>query len=109
MHGARAAGRRGHLLGPGEGATANDPPIPGPEHGKPRPFTLDDSPSAGFAAAMEMRWLAGELAPGPATLWMRLGPELIAGAPATPLQRLVATADFGNGVAAPLRGRDFAS
>ncbi len=89
-------------LEPGEGVTASEPALPGPERGEPRSFTLDDSGAAGFATTMDMRWLEGELSPGPATLWMRMGPELIAGAPTTPLQRLVATADFGNGVAAPV-------
>ncbi len=89
-------------LSPDERATADDAPLPPPERGEPHAFTLDDSPAAGFAASMEMRWLAGDLGPGPATLWMRLTPSLVAGAATPPLARLVATADFGNGVAAPV-------
>ncbi len=88
-------------LTPEEAAVANDPPLPAPEQGTPISFTLDDSPAEGFGAAMEMRWLEGEPAPGPAALWMRLRPALVAGEATTPLQRVAATADFGNGVAAP--------
>lgn len=88
-------------LAPGERAAPADPPLPPPEQGRPVTFTLDDRATAGFATSMEMRWLEGEIGPGPATVWMRLGPELIAGSPTTPLQRLAASADFGNGVAAP--------
>jgi len=89
-------------LRPEESAAADDPPLIGPEHGRPHAFTLDDSQATGFAAAMEMRWIEGELGPGPSALWMRLRPELLAGTPTTPLARLAATADFGNGVAAPV-------
>jgi len=85
-----------------ERATADDPPLPGPEQARPEQFTLDDSPAVGFARAMEMRWVEGTVGPGPATVWMRFTPELIEGAAASPLARLVATADFGNGVAAPV-------
>jgi acyl-CoA thioesterase len=85
-----------------ERVTADEPPLPGPEHGEPHAFTLDGSQAAGFATSMDMRWLEGELGPGPAALWMRLTPPLVAGAVTPPLARLVATADFGNGVAAPV-------
>ncbi len=84
-----------------EAAVADDPPLPAPEHGAPIDFTLDDSAAEGFGASMEMRWVEGEPAPGPAAVWMRLRPALVAGEATTPLQRLAATADFGNGVAAP--------
>jgi len=39
---------------------------------------------------------------GPATVWMRLTIPLIAGKTPTPLQRALAAADFGNGVASAL-------
>ena len=39
---------------------------------------------------------------GPATVWIRLAIPLIAGKTPTPLQRVIAAADFGNGVASAL-------
>jgi hypothetical protein len=66
-------------------------------------FALDGADGPGFAAsAMEMRWLDDPRAPGPARVWMRLRHPLLAGVPLTPLARLAATADFGNGVSAVL-------
>jgi hypothetical protein len=39
---------------------------------------------------------------GPGTVWMRLTSPIVAGTEITPLQRIVATADFGNGVSRAL-------
>ncbi|HXP28534.1 MAG TPA: thioesterase family protein, partial [Solirubrobacteraceae bacterium] len=69
----------------------------------PLRFALDGSFEASFAAtAMEMR--AGEDARelGAARVWMRLRQPLLPGEPASPLARLAATADFGNGIGAAL-------
>lgn len=84
-----------------------------PEQGDPVGF--DPAPgAANFAAsAMEMRFLtepprtgdgtwAADQLPGAASVWMRLRHPLLADQPLTPLVRLVAAADFGNGVAAAL-------
>ncbi len=61
------------------------------------------STSASFAAiAMEMRWLDDPRALGPGRVWMRLRHPLLPGEPLSPLARLAATADFGNGVSAAL-------
>jgi acyl-coenzyme A thioesterase PaaI-like protein len=81
-------------------------------------FALDGSDHKSFASsAMEMRFLegappAGELPEGDtasrhipsgaAKVWMRLRYPLLADRPLTPLVRLVATSDFGNGVATVL-------
>jgi hypothetical protein len=52
---------------------------------------------------MEMRYARGSfIEVGPATVWMRLAVPLIAGQTPTPLQRTLAAADFGNGVASAL-------
>jgi Thioesterase-like superfamily len=52
---------------------------------------------------MEMRYAHGSFPEqGPATVWMRLAVPLIAGQTPTPLQRVLAAADFGNGVASAL-------
>lgn len=79
------------------------PEMPRPEDGMPVRFALDDSAADSFAAsAMEMRWLDDPRALGPARVWMRLRRPLLAGEALTPLARLAATADFGNGVSAAL-------
>lgn len=84
-----------------------------PDQGDPVGF--DPAPGvANFAAtAMEMRFLtappsagnatwAADQLPGAARVWMRLRHPLLADQPLTPLVRLAAAADFGNGVAAAL-------
>ncbi len=78
--------------------------IPGPEEGQPVRFALDaDVEGESFAAsAMEMRWLEDPRQLGPARVWMRLRHPLVDGEPASPLARLAATADFGNGISASL-------
>jgi Thioesterase-like superfamily len=88
------------------------------EDGQEVRFALEGSERKSFAAsAMEMRFLegsplGGELPEqdtqaeyslsGAATVWMRLRHPLVAGEPLSPLARVAATADFGNGVAAAL-------
>jgi Thioesterase-like superfamily len=76
--------------------------MPGPEQGKPIRFALDDEESSFAASAMEMRWLSEPRTLGPGRVWMRLRHPLLAGRELTPLARLAATADFGNGVSAAL-------
>ncbi len=84
-------------------AGAGERPLPAPEAGTAVRFSLNDSQESSFAAtAMEMRWLDDPRARGPARVWMRLRHELLAGEQLTPLARLAATADFGNGVGAAL-------
>jgi hypothetical protein len=74
-----------------------------PQQGESVRFALDDLDRASFAAsAMEMRWLNDPWAPGPGRVWMRLRHPLLPGQELSPLARLVATADFANGVSAVL-------
>ena len=89
---------------PGEdGGGRADEPLPPPESAKPVRFALNDSSDASFASsAMEMRWLDDPRSLGPARVWMRLRHPLLASEALTPLARLAATADFGNGVSAAL-------
>jgi hypothetical protein len=80
------------------------PPLAPPEDGRDVHFALDGVEHKSFAgSAMEMRFLRGHSLrgepSGAATVWMRLRHELLAGEPLTPLSRLAAAADFGNGVA----------
>ncbi|HTA14786.1 MAG TPA: thioesterase family protein [Solirubrobacteraceae bacterium] len=92
--------------------------IAGPQDGEHVHFALDDLERKSFAAsAMEMRFLkgrpltgelpemdtpAGHAPSGAATVWMRLRHPLLPDQPLTPLARVVATSDFGNGVATVL-------
>ena len=72
---------------------------PGPESA-----AASDFPGAAkrpmFATdAMEIRFTAGDFTElGPAGAWFRLRVPLVAGDAASPLQRLAAAADFGNGI-----------
>jgi hypothetical protein len=77
--------------------------MPGPDAGKRVRFALDGADRMSFgASAMEMRWLSDPESPGSARVWMRLRHPLVPGEALTPLSRLTATADFGNGVSAEL-------
>jgi hypothetical protein len=77
-------------------------PFPGPEAGRPNDFRRDAAPM--FSPdAIELRFVEGAFyEPGPATAWFRLRRPLVAGEPASPLQRLAAAADFGNGISSVL-------
>jgi acyl-coenzyme A thioesterase PaaI-like protein len=78
-------------------------PMPAPETASPVRFSLDGSDDPGFAGtSMEMRWLDDSYGLGPGRVWMRLRHPLLAGWELTPMARLAATADFGNGVGAAL-------
>jgi Thioesterase-like superfamily len=78
--------------------------MPTPESCRPLRFALDDDTgSASFAASgMEMRVDGDPRQLGPGRVWMRLLHPLVPGEPLTPLARVAATADFGNGVSASL-------
>ena len=74
----------------------------------PAPVALPDEPTApphdfGYGHAVEFRFARGGWHdPGPATVWTRLSVGIVAGEPPTPLQRVLAVADSGNGVSAVL-------
>ncbi|MGH9065260.1 MAG: thioesterase family protein [Acidimicrobiales bacterium] len=76
---------------------------PGPDEGRRVPSPRGGA--AGFhTTGAELRFVEGAFAePGPATVWVRLAVPVVPGEEPSPLQRAVAAADFGNGVASPLR------
>ncbi|HEX3392050.1 MAG TPA: thioesterase family protein [Solirubrobacteraceae bacterium] len=90
--------------------------IAAPDDGDAVVFALDDSDRRSFAAsAIEMRFLSGHplvgelpeldtesrhVPTGAATVWMRLRHPLLPGQAPSPIARVAAAADFGNGVAA---------
>jgi hypothetical protein len=84
-------------------------PTPLPPPGASEPFGIEfpQAASTGFWQAMELRVAAGSFVEvGEATIWFRLVVPVVAGEDPTPLQRVAAAADFGNGVSAALeRGR----
>jgi hypothetical protein len=83
-----------------------DPPPAGPEHGREHEpngegFVPPYSPM--FAPdAIEIRFVSGVFGHGPATAWFRMRVPIVAGEEPTPLQRLAAAGDFGNGISAIL-------
>jgi hypothetical protein len=94
---------------PRDAALAARPPsrvdasMPGPDDAEPLRFALDGGDSASFAAtAMEMRTFDAQPGIAPDRVWMRLRQPLLPGEPPSPLARLAATADFGNGISAVL-------
>jgi Acyl-CoA thioesterase C-terminal domain/Acyl-CoA thioesterase N-terminal domain len=91
---------------PDEVETTPAPP-PGPEAGD-RPEFFETGQSAGYHTAMEWRSVRGGfLEPGPATVWMRMGCELVAGEEPSPLARTLVAADVGNGISAVLDWQRF--
>ena len=73
------------------------------------PLTADSMPLAaegwvdGYLSAVEWRFAAGAFGqPGPATAWTRLRHPLVPGEPPSPLQRVLAVADSGNGISSEL-------
>jgi Thioesterase-like superfamily len=87
---------------PGNGQTPAEA-MPAPEHGKAVDFSLNEAAGRSLASTgMEMSWLSDPWDQGPGRVWMRLREPILPGEQTTPLVRLVATADFGNGVSAEL-------
>jgi hypothetical protein len=93
--------------------TEAEPPPAGPESGREygpavdgRSFKPPHRPI--FAPdAIEIRFVEGAFGGGPSTGWFRLRVPLVAGEQPSPLQRLAAAADFGNGISAILHWSAF--
>lgn len=81
--------------------TSGEPAPAGPQGLQPYNVSW---PSAGyFSLGVELRAIAGHfLEPGPASQWVRLKLPVVAGEEPTPLQRVAAAADFGNGISSVL-------
>ncbi|MGH9184964.1 MAG: thioesterase family protein [Acidimicrobiales bacterium] len=84
---------------------ADQPPIPQPpppSEGEPAHASPAGTGHPGFHnLGVEHRFVAGQFDElGPATDWIRLRVPVVAGEIPTPLERVVAAADFGNGVSA---------
>jgi hypothetical protein len=86
-------------------ATMGDP-------GAAEPFELDvqftrEGAGVGFWSAMDVRLLRGSwMESGPSAVWFRLRFPIVGGEETSPLQRVAAAGDFGNGISASLeRGK----
>ncbi len=66
-------------------------------------FSLADGWIDGYLSAVEWRFTAGEFGqPGPATAWTRLRHPIVPDETPSPLQRVLAVADSGNGISSEL-------
>jgi Thioesterase-like superfamily len=83
------------------------PQPPPPAAGEPGEF-FHTGYDVGYHTAMEYRFVSGAfMDPGPATVWLRMAVPLLPGEQPSPLQRVLAAADSGNGVSAALDWRRY--
>ena len=81
----------------GDAADAGAGPPPRPAEPTPPPHDF------GYGHAVDLRFARGGWdQPGPATAWTRLRVGIVPDEPPTPLQRVLAVADSGNGISAVL-------
>jgi len=81
------------------------PQLPPPAEGAPRQFEFPYP--VGYHTALETRFVAGSFSErGPAVCWTRLAVPVVAGEQISPLCRVLAAADSGNGISNVL---DFAT
>jgi hypothetical protein len=90
-----------------EGAVDESPVSQGPDEGWTPEF-FPTGQDVGYHTAMELKAVAGAfLEAGPATFWLRMRKQLVAGEEPTPLQRALVAADVGNGISAVLDWREY--
>ncbi len=86
--------RAWRVLATEESTPAGPAPLALPDTAETAPPQLGE----GYTNAVEWRWAAGAwLERGPATVWTRLTMPLVEGEEPSPLQRVMAVADSGNG------------
>jgi hypothetical protein len=87
-------------LGLADDLVADDPPPVGPEHGVVTEFIGTPVADVAFHThANEILFVEGGFdRPGPATAWIRLNVPVVDDEPVSPIVRLAAAADFGNGL-----------
>jgi hypothetical protein len=86
----------------GVSAGLEPPPPPKPEQQGDEEFFVG-SDKIGYHTGMEWRFASGAfLEQGPSTVWMRVRQPVVAGEEISPLQRVLAAVDSGNGVSAML-------
>jgi acyl-Coa thioesterase superfamily protein/acyl-CoA thioesterase superfamily protein len=77
-----------------------------PELGRESAFRAPYRPMF-YPDAVEIRFVSGSFGGGHCTAWFRLRAPIVAGEEPSPLQRVAAAADFGNGISAPLSWDDY--
>ncbi|HKO26274.1 MAG TPA: thioesterase family protein [Solirubrobacteraceae bacterium] len=97
----RARGLRVRSADAGARSGDGGPAPPGPEHGQPAHIRPPHRPMFAFDA-IEIVFVAGRWGGGPCTAWFRLRSPIVEGETPSPLQRLAAAGDFGNGISATL-------
>jgi len=95
--------RRGAIDVPAAARDSGPPPCEGPDEAQPAPFPSPGEATGFHRTAMEIRF-AGDTGygGGPSLAWFRLARPLVAGETPSPLQRVAAAADFGNGISSTL-------
>jgi hypothetical protein len=80
------------------------PPSPGPDEAAGAVERAGEQWGTGFWTAVEVRPTLGSVLgdPGPGTAWFRLTVPIAEDVTTTPITRVAAAADFGNGLAPPL-------
>ncbi len=96
--------RTGQVDLPASAADDHPPPTPGPEQAASEVERAGEQWGTGFWTAVEVRPTLGSVlgAAGPGTAWFRLGVPIAEDVPTTPIARVAAASDFGNGLAPPL-------
>lgn len=96
--------RTGQVDVPGAATHDAPSPRPGPEQAAREVERAGAAWGTGFWTAVEVRPLSGSVLgdPGPGSAWFRLTVPLGGDVPTTPITRVAAAADFGNGLAPPL-------
>jgi Thioesterase-like superfamily len=104
----RARALQVQVAAPGaDGAVDATPPPPGPENGRPAELHPPHRPLFAPPDVMEIRFVSGYWGGGPCTAWFRLTSPIVPGEAPSPLQRLAAAGDFGNGISATLSWDDY--
>jgi hypothetical protein len=85
----------------------HEPPIPPPSAGRGNPGFAPVAGRAFHPTAVEVRFVGGAPGSGAARAWFRLRCPVVAGEDPTPLQRVAAAADFGNGISHALPFADY--
>lgn len=81
------------------------PSHPGPSEGRPREEASGPFHPGFHSEGVEHRFIEGSFeTPGPAVDWIRVKYPLLEGEPLSPLCRVCAVADFGNGISGLLAG-----
>jgi hypothetical protein len=78
------------------------PPLAPPDSGMAGRWQGGDETAGFHLTAMDLRFVRGDWGPGPGAGWFRLAMPLVDGEEPSPLQRVVAAADFGNGLSRTL-------